>query len=45
MDVKRKTCDVRTWKKHLFLDISTADINTLVPSLCQCVETRSLDVV
>jgi hypothetical protein len=23
MDIKCKTCDIRTWKKHLFLDISS----------------------
>jgi hypothetical protein len=42
MDIKRKTCDIRTWKKkHLFHDISSTNIDTLVPSLYQCVETRS----
>jgi hypothetical protein len=41
MDIKRKTCDIRTWKKHLFLGISSTNIDTLVPSLYQCVETRS----
>jgi hypothetical protein len=44
MDIKRKTCDIRTWGKHLFLDMSSANIDTLVPSLCQCVETRSIEV-
>jgi hypothetical protein len=44
MDVKRKTCDIRTWKKHLFLDISLTNIDTLVPSLYQCVKTRSIEV-
>jgi hypothetical protein len=24
MDVRRKTCDIRTWEKHLFLDISSS---------------------
>jgi hypothetical protein len=37
IDIKRKTCDIRTWKKHLFLDISSTNIDTLVPSLYQCV--------
>jgi hypothetical protein len=32
MDVKRNTCDIRTWKKHLFLDISSTNIDTLAPS-------------
>jgi hypothetical protein len=31
-------------KKHLFLDISSTNIDTLVPSLYQCVETRSTEV-
>jgi hypothetical protein len=31
-------------KKHLFLDISSTNIGTLVPSLYQCVETRSTEV-
>jgi hypothetical protein len=35
MDIKRKTCDIRTWKKHLFLDISSTNIYTFVPSLWQ----------
>jgi hypothetical protein len=29
MDIKRKTCDIQTWKKHLFLDISSTNIDTL----------------
>jgi hypothetical protein len=42
MDIKRKTRDIRTWKqKHLFLDISSTNTDTLVSSLYQCVETRS----
>jgi hypothetical protein len=32
MDIKRKICDIRTWIKHLFLDISSTNIDTLVPS-------------
>jgi hypothetical protein len=31
MDIKRKTCDIRTREKHLFLDISSTGIDTLVP--------------
>jgi hypothetical protein len=31
MDIKRKTCNVLTWKKHLFLDMSSTNIVTLVP--------------
>jgi hypothetical protein len=44
MDIKRKTSDIRTWEKHLFLDISSSNSDTLIPSLYQCVETRSLEV-
>jgi hypothetical protein len=44
MDIKRKTCDIRTWKKHLVLDISSTNTDTLVPSLYQCVETRSIEL-
>jgi hypothetical protein len=44
MDIKRKTCDIRTWKRHLFLDISSTNIGTLVSSLYQCVETHSKEV-
>jgi hypothetical protein len=44
MDLKRKTCDIRTLEKHLFLYISSTNTDTLVPSLYQCVETRSIEV-
>jgi hypothetical protein len=44
MDVKRKTGNVRTWKKYLFLEISSINIDTLVPSLYQCVETCNKEV-
>jgi hypothetical protein len=44
MDIKRRTYDIRTWEKHLFLDISSANIGTLVPSLYQCVETRGIAI-
>jgi hypothetical protein len=44
MDVKSKTSDIRTREKHLFLDISSTYTDTLVPSLYQCVETRSIQV-
>jgi hypothetical protein len=44
MDINRKTCDIRNWKKNLFLDIFSTNIDTLVPSLYQCVETRGIDV-
>jgi hypothetical protein len=30
--------------KKLFLDICSTDIDTFVPSLYQCVETRSIEV-
>jgi hypothetical protein len=46
MDMKRRTCDIRKWGggKHLFLGVSSINIDTLVPSLYQCVETRSIEV-
>jgi hypothetical protein len=44
MDIKRKTCDIRTFEKHLFLETSSANIDTLVPSLYQCIETLSIEV-
>jgi hypothetical protein len=44
MDIKRKTCDIRTWKKHLFLDISFTNNVILVSSLYQCMETSRIDV-
>jgi hypothetical protein len=44
MDIKRKTCDIRTRKKHLFLDITSINTDTPVPSLYQCAETRSTEV-
>jgi hypothetical protein len=43
IDIKRRTCDIRTWKKNLFLHISST-IDTFVPSLYQCVQTRSIEV-
>jgi hypothetical protein len=43
IDIKRKTYDIRTGKKSLFLDISFTNIDKLVPSLYQCVETRSIE--
>jgi hypothetical protein len=45
MTIKRKTNEIRTWKKHLFLDISSTNIDILVPSLYLCVETRSMEVL
>jgi hypothetical protein len=45
MDIKRKTSYIRTCKKLIyFLDISPSNTDTLVPSLYQCVETRSIEV-
>jgi hypothetical protein len=42
--MKRKMCDIQTRKKHLLLDMSSTNIDILVPSLYQCVETRSIEV-
>jgi hypothetical protein len=39
MDIKRKTYDIWTWKKHLFLEISSTNTDTPVPSLYQCTKT------
>jgi hypothetical protein len=44
MDIKCKTCDIWTWEKHLFLSMSFTNTDTLVPSLYQCIETRSVEV-
>jgi hypothetical protein len=44
MDMKRKTSDIRNWEKHLFLNISSTNSDTLVTSLYQRVETRSIQV-
>jgi hypothetical protein len=44
MDIKRKTCDIQTWKKHLFLDISSIIIDKVVHSLYHCLETRGMEV-
>jgi hypothetical protein len=44
MDIKCKTCDISTWEKHLFLDISSTNVATVVPSLCQCIKTCSINV-
>jgi hypothetical protein len=38
---KSKACDIRTWEKHLFLDIFSTNIDTFVPSLYQWLETRA----
>jgi hypothetical protein len=37
-----KTCDTQTWIKHLFLDTSSTNIDTLVPSLYNRIEIRSI---
>jgi hypothetical protein len=44
MDITRKICDIRIWKKHPFPDISSTNIDTLVPSLYQWVETCGIEV-
>jgi hypothetical protein len=45
MNMKRKIFDIRGWKrKHLFLDISSTNNYTFIPSLYQCVETCSIAV-
>jgi hypothetical protein len=44
IELSRKTCDIRNWKRNVFLDISSTNTDILVPSLCLCVETRSIEV-
>jgi hypothetical protein len=44
MDVKCKTCDIKTWIRYLFLDVSSTNIYTLVLLLCQCIKTHSIEV-
>jgi hypothetical protein len=44
VDIKCKTWDIQTWKKHLFLDIASTNIDTLVPPLYQCAETHGIEV-
>jgi hypothetical protein len=41
INIKCKTCDIPTWEKHLFLDISSTNTATLFPSLHQCIKTSS----
>jgi hypothetical protein len=36
---------IRTWKKYLLLDVSSTSNDTLVPSLYQCVEARSTEIL
>jgi hypothetical protein len=43
MDISCITHDIRTWIK-IFLDISYTNTDTLILSLYQCVETRSIEV-
>jgi hypothetical protein len=44
MDKNRKTCDIPTWKKRLFLEISSTNVDTLAPLLYQYAETCSIEV-
>jgi hypothetical protein len=44
MYIKRKTCDIRTWKKQLFLNISSTNTDTLVPLLYRCVKTHTIEI-
>jgi hypothetical protein len=43
MDIKGKTCDIRTWKKHVLLNISSTNVDALAP-FYQGLETRSIEV-
>jgi hypothetical protein len=45
MNIKLEKCDIRTWKNiPVFLDTSSANVDTPVLSLYQCVETRNVEV-
>jgi hypothetical protein len=44
VDIKYKSYDIRTWEKHLYLDITSTNTDTYVPSLYQYVEIRSIEV-
>jgi hypothetical protein len=43
MDIKCKSCDIQTWKKHLFLSTSSKNIEWI--HLSHCFETCSIEVV
>jgi hypothetical protein len=44
LNIKLQTCDIQVWEKHLFLDMSSTNIDTLVPTLYQYFEACSIDV-
>jgi hypothetical protein len=44
MNIKRKICDISAWRKYLFLDIYSANIDKHVPAIYQCVETSNIEV-
>jgi hypothetical protein len=44
IDIKPKTCDIRTWKKLFISRHILTNIDTFVPWLYQCFETRSIEV-
>jgi hypothetical protein len=44
MDMKCNTCDIQTLKKHLLLNLSSTDIDKLVPLLYKCIETQHIEV-
>jgi hypothetical protein len=44
IDSEHKACDIRTWRKHLFLNVTSTNIDTLVQLLHQCVEIHSIEV-
>jgi hypothetical protein len=44
IDITRKTCDIRTWRKHLFLDIYSIDIDAIVLSLNQGFNTGNIEI-
>jgi hypothetical protein len=44
IDIKLKIMGIQTFKKHLFLDIPSSNIDKFVASLYQRVETRRIEV-
>jgi hypothetical protein len=44
MATECKTCDIQTWNKHLFLDMTSTNTDTLVHLLYQCIKIHSIEV-
>jgi hypothetical protein len=44
IDMKLKTCDIRTWEKHLFLDTCSTNTDIFVPPPYEYFETRNIEI-